>query len=66
MTGQVFQVGSGRVARVFVAETQGYWNEALTVEDVVANFDTIMDESDYAVPASVADAGKLMAAPFKN
>ena len=66
VTGQVFQVGSGRVARVFVAETTGYWNEALTPEDVAANFDTMMDESGYSVPASVADAGKLMAAPFKN
>jgi NAD(P)-dependent dehydrogenase (short-subunit alcohol dehydrogenase family) len=66
VTGQVFQVGSGRVARVFVAETTGYWNAELTPEDVVANFDTIMDESGYSVPASVADAGALMAAPFKS
>jgi NAD(P)-dependent dehydrogenase (short-subunit alcohol dehydrogenase family) len=66
VTGQVFQVGSGRVARVFVAETPGYWNPALTPEDVVANFDVIMDESGYAVPANVGDAAKLMAAASKQ
>ena len=29
----------------------------LTPEDVVANVDAITDETDYIVPASVADAG---------
>ena len=62
VSGEVFQVGSGRVARVMVAETPGYVNSALTIEDVVENFDTIMDESGYSVPASVADAAKLMSA----
>jgi NAD(P)-dependent dehydrogenase (short-subunit alcohol dehydrogenase family) len=63
VTGQVFQVGGGRVARVFVAETKGYWNTAMTPEDVVANFDTITDETDFIVPASVADAGTLAPPP---
>ncbi len=63
VTGQVFQVGGGRVARVFVAETKGYWNTAMTPEDVVANLDTINDETDYIVPASVADAGTLAPPP---
>jgi hypothetical protein len=60
VSGEVFDVGAGRVARVLVAETPGYVNSALTPEDVAANFDTIMDETGYTVPASVADAAKLM------
>ena len=56
-------LGGGRVARVFVAETKGYWNTEMTPEDVVANFDTMMDETDYIVPASVADAGTLAPPP---
>ena len=63
VTGQVFQVGGGRVAKVFVAETKGYWNAAMTPEDVVANYDTMMDETAYIVPTSVADAGTLAAPP---
>jgi len=64
VTGQVFQVGGGRVARVFVAETKGYWNMDLTPEDVVANLDAINDETDYIVPTSVADAGTLAPPPM--
>ena len=64
VTGQVFQVGGGRVARVFVAETKGYWNMDLTPEDVVANLDVINDETDYIVPTSVADAGTLAPPPM--
>jgi hypothetical protein len=59
----VFQVGGGRVAKVFVAETKGYWNAAMTPEDVVANYDTMMDETAYIVAASVAEAGTLAAPP---
>src|SRR5216683_7873006 len=37
LTGEVLTAIGGRVARAFVAETVGYFNEGLTVEDVAAN-----------------------------
>ena len=46
-----------------MAETKGYWDMELTPEAVVANLDTIDDETDYIVPASVADAGTLAPPP---
>jgi NAD(P)-dependent dehydrogenase (short-subunit alcohol dehydrogenase family) len=52
VTGEVFSVGGGRVARVFVAESQGYVNKSLTAEDVRDNFEQIRDEAGYEVPAN--------------
>lgn len=59
VTGEVFSVGGGRVARVFVAETKGYFNRALSVEDVRDHFDTIRDETGYAVPANIGEETAL-------
>jgi hypothetical protein len=53
VSGEVYSVGGGRVARVFIGVTPGYTNKALTPEDVAANFDQIRDEADYAVPANL-------------
>jgi NAD(P)-dependent dehydrogenase (short-subunit alcohol dehydrogenase family) len=62
ITGEVIAAGGGRVGRVFVAETRGYSNPALTLEDVAANSGLILDEAGYAVPASVADSARLIRA----
>jgi hypothetical protein len=55
VSGQVFSVGGGRVSHVFIAETKGYFNPALTPEDVRDNWDTITDRADYLVPSSVPE-----------
>ena len=55
VSGEVYSVAGGRVARIFIAETPGYYNPALTLEDVRDNWDTIRDEAGYIVPASIAD-----------
>ena len=44
-TGEAFTAGGGRIARVFLAGTRGYFNPDLTSEDVVANWDQIMGET---------------------
>jgi NAD(P)-dependent dehydrogenase (short-subunit alcohol dehydrogenase family) len=49
LSGQVFEVGGGRIAKVVVAETRGYFNPDHTPEDVAANVDAICDEEDYLV-----------------
>ncbi len=54
VTGEVYSVGGGRVARVFIGVTPGYTNkESLTPEDVRDHFDDIRDETDYSVPSNL-------------
>jgi hypothetical protein len=53
VTGEVYSVGGGRVARVFIGVTPGVVDPDLTVETVRDRFDEIRDETDYQVPASL-------------
>jgi NAD(P)-dependent dehydrogenase (short-subunit alcohol dehydrogenase family) len=52
VTGETWRAAGGHVARIFIAETVGYDNEDLTIEDVRENVDRIRDESGYSVPVS--------------
>ena len=54
--GQIFSVGGGRVAEVFIAEARGLLQPtSLTPEDVRDNWATITDQTGYAVPATLAE-----------
>ncbi|MEY2432147.1 MAG: hypothetical protein QOC92_1872 [Acidimicrobiaceae bacterium] len=53
VSGEVYSVGGGRVARVFIGVTPGYTDPELTPESVRDHFDQIRDETDYAVPANL-------------
>ena len=55
MTGEVYSVGGGRVARVFIGVTPGIADPKLTAEGVRDNFDQIRDESGYKVPANLTE-----------
>jgi NAD(P)-dependent dehydrogenase (short-subunit alcohol dehydrogenase family) len=55
VTGEIYSVGGGRVARFFIGMTRGYYNPELTVEDVRDHFEQIRDETDYLVPGGLAD-----------
>ncbi|MBA2281606.1 MAG: SDR family oxidoreductase [Acidimicrobiia bacterium] len=55
VTGEVYSVGGGRVARVFIGVTPGYTNKALTAEDVAENIEQIRNEDGYAVPGNLND-----------
>jgi NAD(P)-dependent dehydrogenase (short-subunit alcohol dehydrogenase family) len=55
VTGEVYSVGAGRVARIFIAEAPGFFKKDLTIEDVRDNWDTIRGEADYLIPTSVND-----------
>jgi len=55
VSGEVYSVGGGRVARIFIGVTPGYVNPALSAEDVAANLDAIRAEDGYAVPGSLTD-----------
>jgi NAD(P)-dependent dehydrogenase (short-subunit alcohol dehydrogenase family) len=54
VTGEVYSVGAGHVARVFTGVTTGYTNTAdLTAEDIRDHFEQIRDEDGYTVPANL-------------
>jgi NAD(P)-dependent dehydrogenase (short-subunit alcohol dehydrogenase family) len=55
VSGEVFSVGGGRVARVFIAETKGWYSPNLSAEDVRDQLDTIRDETGYGVPTNLAE-----------
>ena len=59
VAGEIIAASGGRVARVFVGEVPGFTKNDLTIEDVAANFDTIMDDTGYAIPMSVAESSKI-------
>jgi NAD(P)-dependent dehydrogenase (short-subunit alcohol dehydrogenase family) len=53
VTGELYSVGGGRVARVFLGVTPGYTDPSLSPESVRDNFEQIRDESGYEVPANL-------------
>ena len=55
VSGQVFSVGGGRVAHVFIGEAQGYFNANLSMEDVRDNWGTVTDRERYSVPQNLAE-----------
>jgi NAD(P)-dependent dehydrogenase (short-subunit alcohol dehydrogenase family) len=59
VSGEVYSVGGGRVARVFVGETKGWYSPTLTPEDVRDHFDEIRDPEGYAIPANLGEETAL-------
>ncbi|MCA2229187.1 SDR family oxidoreductase [Nonomuraea aurantiaca] len=57
-SGEVFSVGGGRVARVFVAEGPGWKSDELTPESLADNWAAVMAEQPYVL--SAADSMKAM------
>ncbi len=55
VSGEVYSVGGGRVARFFIGMTRGYADPSLTPEDVRDHFEEIRDQAGYTVPAGPAD-----------
>ncbi len=57
LTGEVWSVGSGTVARLFTGRTQGYFKHPdaegdLSPEDIAENLDAIRELHDFVLPAS--------------
>lgn len=53
ISGELFTAGGGRIARVFLAETIGYFNQRLTPESVRDHVDDICREKGYRIPSDV-------------
>jgi NAD(P)-dependent dehydrogenase (short-subunit alcohol dehydrogenase family) len=55
VSGEIYTVGAGHVARFFIGRTRGFYRPGLTVEDVRDHLDEIRDEAGYTVPGGPAD-----------
>jgi NAD(P)-dependent dehydrogenase (short-subunit alcohol dehydrogenase family) len=55
VSGEIYTVGAGHVARFFVGRTKGFYNPALSIEDVRDHLGEIRDQEGYTVPGGTAD-----------
>ncbi|WP_428342684.1 SDR family NAD(P)-dependent oxidoreductase [Mycobacterium sp.] len=55
VSGEIYTVGAGHVARFFVGRTKGFYSPTLSVEQVRDHLDEIRDEIGYTVPGGPAD-----------
>jgi NAD(P)-dependent dehydrogenase (short-subunit alcohol dehydrogenase family) len=60
VSGEIYTVGGGRVARFFIGMTTGYYNPKLSPEDVRDNLAEIRDEHGYTVPSGPAEEFTLL------
>jgi NAD(P)-dependent dehydrogenase (short-subunit alcohol dehydrogenase family) len=63
VTHEVFSVGGGRVARVFIGAVQGWFagkETAFSPEDVAAAWDQVMDTDGFIIPTNVGDESALL------
>ena len=66
VTGEVYSVGGGMVARMFIGLTEGIYEPNLTVETVRDQFDKIRDETNYTVPSQASDELQKLLALFSD
>ena len=66
VTGEIYSVGGGRVARVFIGETQGYFKPGLTLEDVRDNWAQIRNTDGYVIPSGVPEETGLFFTALKD
>jgi NAD(P)-dependent dehydrogenase (short-subunit alcohol dehydrogenase family) len=66
VSGEVYTVGGGRVARFFIGMTTGYFDAKLDMESVRNHFEQIRDESGYTVPANPAEEFIALAKAFES
>jgi NAD(P)-dependent dehydrogenase (short-subunit alcohol dehydrogenase family) len=55
VSGEIYTVGAGHVARFFIGRTKGFHRPGLSVEDVRDHLHEIRDEAGYTVPRGPAD-----------
>jgi NAD(P)-dependent dehydrogenase (short-subunit alcohol dehydrogenase family) len=60
VTGRIYSVGAGRVARVDIGVTKGLVSEAMDVDWVVGNIEAVDAEEGYVFPTSAADEAELL------
>ena len=66
VTGEIYSVGGGRVARVFSGETVGFTKPGISLEDIRDNWATIRDTDGYSIPATLPEETALFFAALKD
>jgi NAD(P)-dependent dehydrogenase (short-subunit alcohol dehydrogenase family) len=69
LTHEIFDVGGGRYARVFVAMGKGWVapkGKLPSAEDILDHIDVIRDQKGYTVPDSIADETKAVVEALKG
>jgi len=60
VTGEIYSAAGGRIARMFIGLTQGFYSPTLTLEDVRDHFEEIRSEDGYIVPTGPGDELALL------
>ncbi len=66
VSGEIYTVGAGHVARFFIGRTKGFYSPALTIEEVRDHLGEIRDEAGYTVPGGPADEMSELFAAIMN
>ena len=66
LNGEILACAAGRVARVFIGVTAGFFDRNLSPEQIAENIDQIMNEDGYTVPDNVGDEMSLIVTDLKN
>lgn len=66
VSGEIYTVGAGHVARFFIGRTKGFYDPGLSIEDVRDHLDEIRDEAGYTVPRGPADEMTELFATIMN
>ena len=69
LTHEIFDVGGGRYARIFVGMAKGWIapkGKKPTADDIFDHIDVIRDTNDYTVPQSIADETRAIAEALKS
>jgi hypothetical protein len=54
VNGEAYSVGGGRIARIFIGETQGRTDPAAGPADIERDLDTIRSTETFSIPGSMA------------
>lgn len=66
VSGEIYSAAGGRIARMFIGLTPGYYNPTLTLEDVRDNFEQIRNEEGYIVPVKTGDEFSQLMKHFRS
>jgi NAD(P)-dependent dehydrogenase (short-subunit alcohol dehydrogenase family) len=64
LTHEIFDVGGGRYARIFIGMNEGWIKgpgQPATVEEIAAHIDEIRDPSGYIIPSGIGDEMRMAA-----
>jgi NAD(P)-dependent dehydrogenase (short-subunit alcohol dehydrogenase family) len=69
LTHEIFDVGGGRYARVFVGMAEGWTSpnhEVPSVEELAANFEQVRNTDGFSIPLSIADETRAIMQAIKD